>query len=501
MSGEVKLPFTSRAAWLATQSECPDLRRTKAHLIQGTRPSRKATNIRDAKRYINATTLARDGLLIVKRIEPLTPARECIVVPRQVVNGLLTALHIKLDHPSYHQLKVVVHRYFYALDMDKAIEHVTNSCHLCASLKRIPHTLIEQSTNKPPDAIGNIFAADVVKRERQLILVVRETVTSYTSSCLINNEQCHTLRDALIQLCTTIRPVEGPPMIIRTDPAPGFRSLEKDNTLHRNGITIDIGRVKNPNKNPVAEKAIQELESEILRQQPTGGPITSLTLSVATARLNSRIRSRGLSAWEMWTQRDQFTHTQLPITDRQLIIEQHQLRKSNHPHSMKAKAPKGRVAMPSPVDIGNLVYLHADGDKSRARDRYLIVAVNGDWCTVRKFTGSQLRSASYQIKRSECYMVPDDTPHVPLKHGQHYDSDTSDDDSPTPDPPSPPDVPCELALPPANDRAPVIPIECDTLQPDDPQACAPVVGEEVPPRRSTRPHRVPSYLKDYEVYM
>ena len=49
LSGNGHLPFTSRTAWLATQSECPDLRRTHAHLQQGTRPSKKLTNMRDIK--------------------------------------------------------------------------------------------------------------------------------------------------------------------------------------------------------------------------------------------------------------------------------------------------------------------------------------------------------------------------------------------------------------------------------------------------------------------
>ena len=41
--------FTSQPAWVAVQSECPDLRRTHAHLVQGTRPSKKLTNIKDVK--------------------------------------------------------------------------------------------------------------------------------------------------------------------------------------------------------------------------------------------------------------------------------------------------------------------------------------------------------------------------------------------------------------------------------------------------------------------
>ena len=125
LSGNKHLPFTIRTAWLTTQAECPDLRRTHAHLQQGTRPSKKLTNMRDVKRYLNVATIAKDGLLVVKRNEPLAPTRECIVVPRQVLEGLLTALHIQLGHPSSHQLKAVTKRYLYALDIDKAIDRVT----------------------------------------------------------------------------------------------------------------------------------------------------------------------------------------------------------------------------------------------------------------------------------------------------------------------------------------------------------------------------------------
>ena len=52
LAGEVHHPFTSRTAWLSIQAECSDLRRTHAHLRQGTRPSRKITKIKDVKRYL-----------------------------------------------------------------------------------------------------------------------------------------------------------------------------------------------------------------------------------------------------------------------------------------------------------------------------------------------------------------------------------------------------------------------------------------------------------------
>ena len=118
----------------------------------------------------------------MRRHEPLPPSRECIIVPLQALDGLLTALHIQLSHPACHQYKMVVKRYLYALDLDKAVSRVSDGCHSCAAIRSSPTARIDQSTSPPPDAIGRSLAADVIKRFRQLIFVLRETMTSYTSS-------------------------------------------------------------------------------------------------------------------------------------------------------------------------------------------------------------------------------------------------------------------------------------------------------------------------------
>ena len=130
-----------------------------------------------------------------------------------------------------------------------------------------------------------------------------------------------------------------------------------------------------------------------------------MTLSVAIARLNSRIRSRGLSAREMWTQRDQFSNSQIPLVDRDLIMTQHKTRVLNHPYSELSKAPLSKRVTDTALTVGDLVYLHTDRNKSCARHRYLATSVDGNWCNVRKFVGAQLRSSSYRVKFSECYKV------------------------------------------------------------------------------------------------
>ena len=67
-----------------------------------------------------------------------------------------------------------------------------------------------------------------------------------------------------------------------------------DNVYHDHRIFLEIGRVKNRNKNPAAERAVLEFELELLQQDPHDGPLSPVVISVATATLNSRICSRGL---------------------------------------------------------------------------------------------------------------------------------------------------------------------------------------------------------------
>ena len=103
ITGKARLPFTSRSASHAIQAELSDLRRT--HLFQGNRHSRKITNVKGVKRYLKVASLASDDLVVVKRTEPFETTRDCIVIPREVLNGILTSLNIQLQHPLKHQLK------------------------------------------------------------------------------------------------------------------------------------------------------------------------------------------------------------------------------------------------------------------------------------------------------------------------------------------------------------------------------------------------------------
>ena len=408
--GAARMPFTNRVAWLSTQRECADLRRTHSHLSQGTRPTRKATKIKDVKRYLQQATVASDGVLVVPDHQPFQPSRERIVVPRAVINGLLTAIHIRFNHPTQHQLKKLVSRFFYALDIDKALAAVCDSCHHCMSLRSMPSYISEQSTSDPPASVGVYFSLDVMRRYRQYVLVLRESISAYTLTSLIANEQRDTLRDAVLTLCAELRSLGDHRITIKVDPAPGFASLSNDPILHAHGIYLEIGGAKNPNKNPIAEYAIAELGREYLQINPEGGPFTSVALALATANLNSRIRASGLSAREIWTQRDQFTGEQLPLEDHQLILQRHFSRTQNHGPSVLSKSHGRPLGETAHIQVGDLVYLRSDRDKCRARDKYLVAESDGRRCKVRKFTKSQFRNKVYELPVTECYPVQSNLP-------------------------------------------------------------------------------------------
>ena len=83
-------------------------------------------------------------------------------------------------------------------------------------------------------------------------------------------------------------------------------------------------------------------------------------------------------------------------------MQQNSQRVQNHQPSERAKVPLGKTNAIVPISIGDLVHPHADRYKNRVRDRYLVVSVDGNWCNLRKFVGSQLHhivSASPNVFR------------------------------------------------------------------------------------------------------
>ena len=427
LSGKSRMPFTNSASWKQTQQDCPALRRVFAHLSQGTRPGKKATNIKDIKRYLKVATLGADGLLVVKSSMPFVATRSLIVVPRHVLAGFLTSLHLQLQHPVASQLQKIFDRHFYSLDSQKEIKTIVNGCAQCSALRSMPKEVPTFTSSQPPSSPGVAFACDIMCRARQKIIVYRDVFSSFTLARIIANEQKESIRNSILECTAELKAPNG--VSIRVDGASAMQSLRNDPILQANGIVIEVGELKNINKNPIAEKAIGELEREIRKAQPEGGPISSHLLALTVAVLNRRIRNRGLSSKEIITQRDDLTGEQFVFEDNTLADQMYQNRLNNHIPSAASKAPRGKLPNKCRANPGDLVYLKSDGTKHQARDRYIVTRIDNDYVTIKKLCGSRFGSKEYKVKTYDIYCVPSVT-HLHDYHPQdEHSADSSTEDS------------------------------------------------------------------------
>ena len=248
LSGTAPMPFLNKNAWRSAQHACGDLRRVYAHLTQGTRPSKKSKNLRNLRRYLNEATIDNQGLIVVKKQEPGHPPRTMIVVPVDILPGIINALHLSLKHATKHQLKLLFSRYFFGIKSVDVISQVVDECQLCNSMKAIPAEVFKQSPTKSPSSPGCIFFADVLRRCRQKVCVVRDVHSSYTTASFVPDETAQSLKTALLISTSMLR---GPECKVRIDTASGFNSLRHDTSLQDYGIELDFGYVKNKNSNCV----------------------------------------------------------------------------------------------------------------------------------------------------------------------------------------------------------------------------------------------------------
>ncbi len=73
------MSFVNKSAWRSAQHDCQDLRRGYAHLSQGTRPSRKARNWKQLRRYLQLASIDNQGVIVVYKGFPGYPNRALIV--------------------------------------------------------------------------------------------------------------------------------------------------------------------------------------------------------------------------------------------------------------------------------------------------------------------------------------------------------------------------------------------------------------------------------------
>ena len=337
LSGKFRPPLAEKSAWLQIQKD-DDTHNRLFNLITsgGLQPEKKLRGHTDLKLLYNMykkglLKIDSSGLIVIKHVAPLTGQEfDAISVPRHIYPAIIQSLHVKLCHPSRSQMSKLAQRYFHSVGSTTTVDDIHKACQTCTSLSQIKIPAQSFSTTKV-SSFGSSFSADVMVSEGQRIFLCSKKLSQYTYSKFIPDERTDTLREAILDSVIHLIPSTG--TVIQVDAAPSFQSiansfisLQSDDVLSANNISLDIGRIHNPNKNPIAENAVKEFRKEILRLKPRGGPISETERVLITRNMNSRIRNRGFSAKEILLWHELANNTPSDINDRSLFDFQYNLR-------------------------------------------------------------------------------------------------------------------------------------------------------------------------------
>lgn len=92
------------------------------------------------------------------------------------------------------------------------------------------------------------------------------------------------------------------------------------------------------------------------------------------------------------TQQSQYTNEQMmPVSDLEAISSEHTHRDNNQQSSTISKWKCLKTHQQQALQIWNLEYLYCGQDEPKAGSRYIITAIDGDWCYIEKFTGRQIK--------------------------------------------------------------------------------------------------------------
>ena len=409
-----KIPLSERPTWIDLQKQDPTISQLHRLIKQGQTPEKKIKN-KNLKLLHNmyrrgSLYIAPDNLIQVKHVDVVHALQyEAILVPEIIFPGLVQSLHLKLNHPSPHQLVKQISRQFYCIGMAKYINNVSATCDVCIRLKTLPKEASAHTTTEN-QVFGKNFSADILIEKGQNILLIREKLSQFTCTKIIENETTESIQEALIVLLVDLIPDSG--AVVQVDPGPALASLASEagrTILDHFNIRLDVGRVNNKQKNPIAENAIKEFRREWLRIKPDGSVLSDTDRAEITMTMNKRIRVNGISPKEFVLKRENLNHNPIHVQDNIEGKAQFDRRqKQNAQQFIKDSINKNPPQLYKPK-VGDRVFIKNDLSKSRAREEYIVTKVffknNESWAMARK-SQKGFRNKEYLLKLSEIFPAP-----------------------------------------------------------------------------------------------
>ena len=151
---------------------------------------------------------------------------ERFVVPKSAGMTVVSIYHQQFNCLKTTALRDLLRRNFLILHLDDLIHKCIKGCYNCAATRDEKHVQTPMSSVTPPEKFGEQFATDVIDREKQKILTLRETATSHTWARFVKNETAEELEAGLRCLFALVGPSNATrARICRTDNAKSFISL------------------------------------------------------------------------------------------------------------------------------------------------------------------------------------------------------------------------------------------------------------------------------------
>ena len=412
LNGTFSMPYIQPSAWLSLQKKDQTLRQLTKLISNGQQPEPKKTGGENTflknlhSLYVKGSLkIARNGLITSEHTDENGQIYNPIVVPQNLFPGLVSALHLKLVHPSKYQMTKLLSRYFLCPGSTRVIADVVDSCHVCLSLKPLPPTLFSETTTVSND-FGSRFSADIMVRNSQHILFVVEKLTGFCFADILESETSANVGNSILSLIGQF--ISSKSCVIRTDGASIFQKLrsesqEQDSIWKKLGITFELGNSLHTNKNPTAENIIKEAHNSINKF----GNKVSLSLPdliMIVKHLNAKIRQHGYSSLELFSKRSAVNGEDVVLTDTKLADKQLATRLSSH-------------NPPQPLShdfvVGDLVMIRSKKDKLHPREIFIIqnFVVENDftWAELVKF-GSKLVNKCHKVRVEDLVKVSNTRP-------------------------------------------------------------------------------------------
>ena len=412
VAGLQDIPIGNHQAWAQLQSNDEAITQAISYKKSGQLPPKSGRDMPEIRSYVAHCKVSKSSKLLIKE-DPVpyeSRIEEKIVVPKWFLLPLLAQIHQDQNCPEPNQLKKVFDRYFHAYQAGDIFKEISENCQTCQARKRIPKEMKHFKSITNPDSPGSNFVSDVLRRSKQFIFTTRDAFSDFVTTAIIQSEKAEDLKEGIIATTSSVR--RNSNILVRVDSAPGFKSLKmrKDKDLEKLGITIELSDSKNKNGVAIVDRAIQELEKEITTLSPENKPLCSSDLAKATISLNSRIRNRNLSSYEIMFSREQNTGDNIQLDDKEMASKKLKSKEENHRLSEKSKFPKCKEPVPAEAEKGDYVFLKEDGGKHQLRDIYLVIESSSEKLTLVKMLHSldknentKLSSRKVEVHQNQIY--------------------------------------------------------------------------------------------------